>query len=138
MALKRSEENTVGKGENSGHHYFPLFKQKSRGLYILYSKGSSHIFSFNVLYHLSISSFDNKINNILNEKFSSLSNSKEFADDNFKFDENGGEYFKRVETVWEKEKLLVTSNLSFSYTVFKRLVLQTSKNKGLFGKELKV
>ena len=34
------------------------------------------------------------------------------------------------------EKLLVTSNFSFSLTVFKRLVLQTCKNKGLFGKGL--
>ena len=32
------------------------------------------------------------------------------------------------------EKLLVTSNFSFSRRVFKRLVLQTCKNQGLFGK----
>ena len=36
-------------------------------------------------------------------------------------------------TLWEKEKLLVTSNFSFSHGVFKRLVLQTRKNQGLFG-----
>ena len=34
-----------------------------------------------------------------------------------------------------KEKLLVTSNFSFPHIVFKRLVLQTRKNQGLFGKE---
>ena len=34
------------------------------------------------------------------------------------------------------EKLLVTSNFSFSHSVFKRLVLQTHKNQGLFGKGL--
>ena len=39
-------------------------------------------------------------------------------------------------TLWEKEKLLVTSNFSFSRSVFKRLVLQTRKNQGLFGKGL--
>ena len=39
-------------------------------------------------------------------------------------------------TLWEKEKLLVTSNFSFSCSVFKRLVLQTHENKGLFRKEL--
>ena len=38
--------------------------------------------------------------------------------------------------LWEKEKLLVTSNFSFSHCVFKRLVLQTCKNQGLFGKGL--
>ena len=36
----------------------------------------------------------------------------------------------------EKEKLLVMSNFSFSHNVFKRLVLQTCKNQGLFGKGL--
>ena len=39
-------------------------------------------------------------------------------------------------TMWEKEKLLVTSNFSFSSSVFKRLVQQTRKDKGLFGKGL--
>ena len=39
-------------------------------------------------------------------------------------------------TLWEKEKLLVTSNFSFSCSVFERLVLQTRKNQGLFGKGL--
>ena len=36
----------------------------------------------------------------------------------------------------EKEKLLITSNFSFSHSVFKRLVLQTRKNQELFGKKL--
>ena len=39
-------------------------------------------------------------------------------------------------TLWGKEKLLVTSNFSFSHSVFKRLLLQTRKNQGLFGKRL--
>ena len=43
----------------------------------------------------------------------------------------------RRETLSEKEKLLVTSNFSFSNRVFKRLVLQTRENQGLFGKGLK-
>ena len=38
--------------------------------------------------------------------------------------------------MWEKEKLLVMSNFSFSHIVFKKLVLQTRKNQGLFGKGL--
>ena len=40
-------------------------------------------------------------------------------------------------TLWEKEKLLVTSNFFFSHSVFKKPVLQTRKNQGLFGKGLK-
>ena len=55
---------------------------------------------------------------------------KEFADDNFKFDENGSKLSKWVEKLWEKEKLLVTSNFSFSHSVFKRLVFQ-GRQKGV-------
>ena len=40
-------------------------------------------------------------------------------------------------TMREKEKLPVTSNFSFSHSVFKRLFLQTCKNQGLFGKGLR-
>ena len=40
------------------------------------------------------------------------------------------------ETQWQTEKLLVTSNFSFSRSVVKGLALQTCKNKSLFGKEL--
>ena len=38
--------------------------------------------------------------------------------------------------MWEKEKMLITSKFSFSHSVFKRPVLQTRKNQGLFGKGL--
>ena len=63
----------------------------------------------------------------------------EFGEDNFKFDEKGREFPIRVEnTVGKKEKLLVTSNFSFSHSVFKGLVQHTRKNKGLFGKGLSV
>ena len=60
----------------------------------------------------------------------------EFADDNFKFDENGGKLSRRVENTGKRRKVLITSSFSFSYSVFKRLVLQTRKNKGLFEKGL--
>ena len=43
---------------------------------------------------------------------------------------------KRQKTLWEKEKLLMTGNFSFSLNVFKRLELQTRKSQGLFGKGL--
>ena len=42
-----------------------------------------------------------------------------------------------LKTMWEKEKMLITSNFSSSRSVFKRLVRQTRKNQGLLGKELK-
>ena len=63
---------------------------------------------------------------------------KGFADHNCKLDENCRKFSKWVaNTVGEgKEKLLVTSNVSFSYCVFKRLVLQTRKDQGLSWKGL--
>ena len=62
---------------------------------------------------------------------------KEFVYDNFKFDENGGKLSERIENTVGKKKLLTTSNFFFSHSVFKRLVLQTCKNQGLFRKGLK-
>ena len=62
------------------------------------------------------------------------SNFKQFADNNFKFDEDGRKFYTWVETLCEKEKLLVRSNFFFSFSVFKRLVLQKHKNQGLFEK----
>ena len=62
------------------------------------------------------------------------SNVKEFADYNLKFDEKFSK--RREKTLWEKEKLLVTSIFSFSYSVFKKLLLHTLENQGLFGKGL--
>ena len=43
---------------------------------------------------------------------------------------------KGLKTLWEKEKMLVTSNF-FSHHVFKRPLLQTSNNKRLYRKGLK-
>ena len=60
----------------------------------------------------------------------------EFADDNFKFNKKGRSSQNGLKTMWEKKKLLVTSNFFFSHSVFKRLVLQTRQYQGLFGKGL--
>ena len=76
-----------------------------------------------------------------NDGFLDSSKLKEFADDNFRFDKNCRAFTKKKhgfkKTLREKEKLLMISNFSFSHSVFKRLVLQTSKNKSLSGKRLK-
>ena len=63
---------------------------------------------------------------------------KAFADDNFKFDENDRKLSKWVENIEGKEKLLITSNFSFSNSVFKRLVKKAREKKklGLFGRGL--
>ena len=77
------------------------------------------------------------INYFPKDKILDSSKLKEFADDNFKFDKNGREFSEREKTQWDKEKLLVMSNISLCHRVFRRNVAQTSKNKGLFGRRLK-
>ena len=62
---------------------------------------------------------------------------KEFADDNFKFDENEKVLYTS-RNAEGKEKLLVMRNFSFSHSVFKKLSLQPRKNQGLFGKGLNI
>ena len=46
-------------------------------------------------------------------------------------------YPNREKTLWEKEKLLVTSNFSFSHCVFKRLVSPGRQKVSLCGNGLK-
>ena len=60
---------------------------------------------------------------------------KHFADDNFKFDENG-RVIQTGRKHWEKEKLLFMSNFSFSHSVFKRLVSQGRQKVSLCGNGL--
>ena len=61
---------------------------------------------------------------------------KEFADDNFKFDENGTKFSKGVENTVGKGEIARYEQFLLSHGVFKRLTLQTCKNEGLFGKGL--
>ena len=56
------------------------------------------------------------------QKILDSSKLKEFADDNLKFDKHGYKLSKPLENSVGKGKLLVTSNFSFSHSVFKRLV----------------
>ena len=43
---------------------------------------------------------------------------------------------RRNRRAYKKEKLLVTSNFSFTHSVYKRLIQQTCKIRGLFGDQL--
>ena len=63
---------------------------------------------------------------------------KEFADDNFKFDKDGVEFPTWVEnTVWKGEIARYEQFLLFTQC-FQRLLMQTRKNHGLFGKGFKI
>ena len=59
---------------------------------------------------------------------------KDFAEDNFMKMAKSSQ--NREKTLWEKEKLLVMSNFSFSHSVFKRLVSQGRQKVSLFGNGL--
>ena len=60
---------------------------------------------------------------------------EEFADDNFELDENARKFSKMGGKHCGKSRNC--SLRAVSNSVFKRLVLQTHKNQGLFGKGLK-
>ena len=57
-----------------------------------------------------------------------LFQTKEFADDNSRSDGNGGKISKGIENMWEKEKLLITSNSDSS-----RCFCLVCKITGLFS-----
>ena len=61
---------------------------------------------------------------------------KESADDNFEFDEDGREYFIQVENTAGKGEIARNEQFLLFLSVLKRLILQTHKNQGLFGKGL--
>ena len=59
---------------------------------------------------------------------------KEFTDDNFRFDENGRKFCKRVENTFGKGKIARYEQFLLFPNCFQRLVLQVRKDQGLFGK----
>ena len=61
---------------------------------------------------------------------------KEFADDNFKFDENDRKFSKREDNTVGKGEIAHQEQFLLFPQCFKRLVLWTHKNKGLFEKGL--
>ena len=61
---------------------------------------------------------------------------KEIADDNFKFDVNGGKFSERIENTVGKGEIALFEQFLLFQQCFQRLVLQTCENQGLFGKGL--
>ena len=72
----------------------------------------------------------------MQEKRNCSSKLTEFADNNFKFDENCRKFSKWIKTLWEKEKLLITSKFLLFPQCFQKTLLQTHKIQGLFWKGL--
>ena len=62
----------------------------------------------------------------------------DFADDNLKFEESGRKLFKPVENTVGKGEIAITSNFSFSHSVFERLVSQGRQQVSLCGNGLKI
>ena len=74
----------------------------------------------------------------LNTKQQILDSSKlTDLDENFKFDENGKEFSKRVENTEKKGKIARYEQFLLFPKCFQKTLLQTCKNTGLIGKELK-
>ena len=73
------------------------------------------------------------INSLTQMKNFRLFPNQEFAYDNFQSDENNEVLLKG-----RKGETACYLQFSFSHIVFKRLLLQTGNNKGLFGKKLSI
>ena len=58
---------------------------------------------------------------------------KEFADDHFKFDENGRKFFKRVENTVVNGEIARYEQFLLFPQCFQKCVLQTREYQGLFG-----
>ena len=62
---------------------------------------------------------------------------KEFADNNFKLDKNGKKFFKGVRKhCWKRKNCSSQAISPFPAVFSKKIVLQTGKKQGLFGKGL--
>ena len=70
------------------------------------------------------------------DKILNWSKLKEFADNNFSFDKIGRKFSNRVENTGKRRNCWLRAISPFPTEFFKRLVLQTHKNKGLFWKRL--
>ena len=85
-----------------------------------------------------ILSFDKEIISIFNtfskQKILDSSKLKEIANNNFEFGENGKKFFKQVDKTVGNVEIVPCEQFLFSHTIFKRLVLPTCKNQGLFRK----
>ena len=77
------------------------------------------------------------LNSLPNDKILDCSKLKTFADDKIYVTEKVKFVLGTIKkTLWEKEKMLVTSIFSFSHNVFKSLFLQGRYKSGLCVKEL--
>ena len=83
--------------------------------------------------HTGFFAYFNYFNQLLPKQQILDSKLKGFEDDNFKFDENGRKFSKRVENTVGKGRNCSIRAISPFPTVFKRLLLQTRTNKGLLG-----
>ena len=77
-----------------------------------------------------------RINRLPNYKFWTPSKLKEFADDNFKFDENGIKFFNRLENTVRKGEIARYEQFLIFSQCFQKTCTADSENQGLFGKGL--
>ena len=68
---------------------------------------------------------------------SEFSKVKDFADDKFEFDEKDRKFSKQVENIVGKGEIACYKQFHLFPQCFQRLVRQTHKKQGLFGKGLK-
>ena len=106
-------ENIVGKGENAG-----LLQCFQRALFLLCFRRALYPGSSKVEMP------SKRVNSLLNDKIQDWSKLKAPADNKIKATEESKFVLQRVETLYEKEKMLVISIFSFTHNVFNRPLCQ--------------
>ena len=76
------------------------------------------------------------LNPFPNNKIKTLPNCNKFADNNFNFNGNGRKFFQQIENTVGKGEFARYEKFLLFPQCFKRLIPQTRKNQGLFGKGL--
>ena len=127
----------LDKGENAGNHYFShtdIFHPFHAKFIVL-----SHIYLLSttafILSQMSLIGWQ-RLNPFPNIKFYTFPNWRSLQMTISNLMKMAESSWNGQKTRWEKKKLLVMSNFSFSHSVFQILVQQTHKNQGLFGKGL--
>ena len=76
------------------------------------------------------------INSLPHSKILDWSKLKQFADNNFKFDENGRQFSKQVENTVGKGGIAGNEQFLLFPKCFQKTCTETRKNQGLFWKRL--
>ena len=139
LCILESTENIVGKGENAGYQHFLLFPQCFQKFSFPSLKFGISGLRLKLILQGNSCTKESKLADkpITRQQLLDYSKLKEFADDNFKFDENGRKLSKWVENIVGKGEIARYEQFLLFSQCFQRLISQGHQKVSLCGNELK-